>query len=316
MLFQGLSSSAALTVTRFTDVDRFCSTEVVGGARIIPLRLKAFSAARASLILPSCQLVLLQSFPRIMDAGLETSGAFAVVPMADNTEAVVNGVAIDSRSLMFLRGKDPGRIVEPHGNLYAIINFNSPMFGRGWPEAENRFHLFRAGSAAMADLSRTIFGLLRSASAVPAHLKIYGVARAMEESLISALDAAFAGVAPLSPAGKLSLHRYAQIVSKFDEVLTLSPAAVHYSEELAQCCGVSVRTLQTAIMTIRGMSIHHYLRHRRLWAVRQRLIVGGPGLTVKACALANGFWHLGEFAAAYRAAFAETAAETLARTHH
>ncbi|MGH6754657.1 MAG: hypothetical protein ACREDP_21080, partial [Bradyrhizobium sp.] len=117
MLFEGLSSSAALTVTHFTDIDRFCSTEVVGETRIIPLRLKAFSAAQASLVLPSCQLVLLQSFPRIMDAGLQTSGAFAVVPMADTVEAIVNGVAIDSSSLMFLRGKDPGRIVEPRGNL-------------------------------------------------------------------------------------------------------------------------------------------------------------------------------------------------------
>jgi AraC family ethanolamine operon transcriptional activator len=147
-------------------------------------------------------------------------------------------------------------------------------------------------------------------------MEAYGVARAMQESLISALDVAFAGVAPLSRAGQLSLNRYAQIVSTFDEILTLSPADVHYSEELARRCGVSVRTLQTAIMTIRGMSIHHYLRHRRLWTVRKRLMVGGPGLTVKACALANGFWHLGEFAAAYRAAFAETPAETLARTHH
>jgi AraC family ethanolamine operon transcriptional activator len=147
-------------------------------------------------------------------------------------------------------------------------------------------------------------------------MDVYGVGRAMQESLISSLDAAFAGVAPLARAGQLSLNRYAHIVGTLDEILTLSPAAVHYSEELAQRCGVSVRTLQTAIMTIRGMSIHHYLRHRRLWTVRKRLMVGGPGLTVKACALANGFWHLGEFAAAYRAAFAETAAETLARTHH
>lgn len=316
MLFEGLSSSAALTVTRFTDIDRFCSTEVVGGARIIPLRLKAFSAARASLVLPSCQLVLLQSFPRIMDAGLETSGAFAVVPMIGSNEAIVNGVAIDSRSLMFLRGRDTGRIVEPHGNLYVIVNFNAPMSGRGWPDVENRFHLFKAETAAMADLRRTILGLFRSVSALPARLDVYGVARAMEESLTSALDAVFAGVAPVSQAGQLSLHRYARIVTALDEVLTLNPAAVHYSEELAQHCGVSVRTLQTAIMTIRGMSLHHYLRHRRLWTVRQRLMVGGPGLTVKACALANGFWHLGEFAAAYRPAFAETAAETLARTQH
>ena len=42
------------------------------------------------------------------------------------------------------------------------------------------------------------------------------------------------------------------------------------------------------------MSLHRWLRLRRLWLVRQRLLAGTP--SVKAAALAFGFWHLGDFA--------------------
>jgi transcriptional regulator GlxA family with amidase domain len=35
---------------------------------------------------------------------------------------------------------------------------------------------------------------------------------------------------------------------------------------------------------------------------------------VKACALAFGFWHLGDFSASYRLQFGETPSQTLARS--
>jgi AraC family ethanolamine operon transcriptional activator len=60
------------------------------------------------------------------------------------------------------------------------------------------------------------------------------------------------------------------------------------------------------------MSLHRYLRLRRLWLVRQRLLAGAN--SVKATALAMGFWHLGDFSRSYRFTFGETPSETLART--
>jgi AraC family ethanolamine operon transcriptional activator len=58
------------------------------------------------------------------------------------------------------------------------------------------------------------------------------------------------------------------------------------------------------------MSLHRYLRLKRLWLVRQGLRAGDT--SVKACALAHGFWHLGEFSKSYRQHFGETPSETLA----
>jgi AraC family ethanolamine operon transcriptional activator len=72
--------------------------------------------------------------------------------------------------------------------------------------------------------------------------------------------------------------------------------------------------MHTAMLKIRGMSLHRYLRLRRLWAVRGQLLAGHKALQIKACALSNGFWHLGEFAALYAAQFGEAPSITLARS--
>ena len=70
------------------------------------------------------------------------------------------------------------------------------------------------------------------------------------------------------------------------------------------------------MQTVHGMSLHHYLRAKRLWAARKQLVSGSTGLTVKAAALASGFWHMGDFAKGYKTAFGETPSETLARARH
>lgn len=60
------------------------------------------------------------------------------------------------------------------------------------------------------------------------------------------------------------------------------------------------------------MSTHRYARLRRLWSLRQQLLHGSQPESIKAIALVNGFWHLGEFAALYRELFDETPLQTLA----
>ena len=84
-----------------------------------------------------------------------------------------------------------------------------------------------------------------------------------------------------------------------------------YSEELANRVGVSIRTLHNAVQRYRGMSLHQYLRFRRLWLVRQRLLAGSA--SVKVAALTFGFWHLGDFSRGYRSLFGELPSDTLAR---
>ena len=51
---------------------------------------------------------------------------------------------------------------------------------------------------------------------------------------------------------------------------------------------------------------------RRLWSVRQQLLRDTSSQSIKAVALVNGFWHMGEFTALYREMFGEAPHQTLA----
>jgi AraC family transcriptional regulator, ethanolamine operon transcriptional activator len=109
-----------------------------------------------------------------------------------------------------------------------------------------------------------------------------------------------------------SLGHYLSLVRRFDEFLASNAGRTLYSADVAKQLGVSVRTLHNAVVAIRGMSMHRYTRLRRLWSVRQQLVQGCQIESIKAIALMNGFWHLGEFTSLYRELFGEMPQQTLA----
>ena len=135
---------------------------------------------------------------------------------------------------------------------------------------------------------------------------------AIRESLLAAVDAVFADVIPTRWTSLANSSRQFKIFKTIEEVLSSSLAQPIYSEQLARQVGVSVRSMHDAVLRYRGMSLHRYLRLRRLWLVHRQLLAGTQ--SVKACALAFGFWHLGDFSASYRLQFGETPSQTLARS--
>ena len=111
-----------------------------------------------------------------------------------------------------------------------------------------------------------------------------------------------------------SFDKHRKLIAQLDEVAATFGNRPLYSEDLAAALNISVRTLQTATHAVHGVSLHHYLRLKRLWSTRIQLMSGFSGLSVKAAALGNGFWHLGDFSRGYRVAFGEMPSETLARS--
>jgi AraC family ethanolamine operon transcriptional activator len=122
----------------------------------------------------------------------------------------------------------------------------------------------------------------------------------------------FAEIVPTRWASLANSTRQWAVFRQIREVLEASLGRPIYSEELATQVGVSVRSMHDAILRYHGMSLHRYLRLRRLWLVRRQLIAGAE--SVKAIALAFGFWHLGDFSASYRLQFGETPSQTLAKS--
>lgn len=118
---------------------------------------------------------------------------------------------------------------------------------------------------------------------------------------------------PATPFDKLpSRERHTAIIAELDAMVRAqSPSRPLYSKELAEQIGTSVRTLNSASVSVVGMSLHSYLRLTRLTRVRLQLSTGA--FSVKAAALANGFWHLGDFSRVYCRAFGELPSQTRAR---
>jgi AraC family ethanolamine operon transcriptional activator len=81
--------------------------------------------------------------------------------------------------------------------------------------------------------------------------------------------------------------------------------------DLCRELGVSERTLLYAFQEVRGLSPMAYFRASRLNAVRQELKTAPDTANVHEIAQRWGFWHTGEFAAAYRRLFGELPSQTL-----
>jgi AraC family ethanolamine operon transcriptional activator len=145
-------------------------------------------------------------------------------------------------------------------------------------------------------------------------VEVSGIRAAMRESLLAAIDAAFADVVAARWASRANSVRQFKIFREMQAALSEEVGQPVYSGDLARQIGVSVRTMHDAVKRYTGMSLHRYLRQRRLWLVRKKLLSGMH--SVKACALAFGFWHLSDFSRIYRLQFGESPSETLARSHH
>lgn len=110
-----------------------------------------------------------------------------------------------------------------------------------------------------------------------------------------------------------SFDRYREIIAQVDELISGQPAAPLYSHDLARRIGTSVRSLQLAAQAIHGMSLHGYIRLKRLRFAHCQLKSGLPGQSVKAAALDSGFRHMGEFSSLYKSVFGEVPSVTLVR---
>ena len=315
-LLDQIVESSLVKISRSPDFDHFRSIERLGETKSIPLDCRGFAAGFAALRLKTCSVYLQRTFPRILQARYSTSGAFVVFPMDDTASVILNGVEGRAPALLMVKGSAVCEIVEPQANLIGIVNFDN-VSDRGWPAEVDSARLFTTQPARLEALQGTARGALALASQSPDLVAQPHVIESIEESLLQAVDLAMDAAMPSAEARRSSLSHYLALVRKFDEFLAANPGRTVYSADMARQFGVSVRTLHNAVVAVRGMSMHRYTRLRRLWNVRQQLVRGAAVQSIKALALVNGFWHMGEFTSLYRELFGETPQQTLlaARGH-
>jgi AraC family ethanolamine operon transcriptional activator len=307
-----LTASRILRIERFSDFDEFRANDILGLGVSTPLRPREVSLSRAILPLQDGLFVLQRAFPRRLEVDVGTDrGIGLTVPFS--FRSITNGREIDNSTVSVVRGKVPIDSIADDTNTYLMMRFNSDMRHRGWADYDSGLGFFRSHETAMARLRATIMSMFCLASDVSSPREFDALNRPIQETLLACLDDTLVPADGLI-ARRGSFDKHRKLVARLDEVAATFGSRPLYSEDLAAALGISVRTLQTATNAVHGVSLHHYLRLKRLWATRIQLMTAGAGVSVKAAALGNGFWHLGDFSRGYRQAFGEAPSETLARS--
>lgn len=309
-----LRPSSELQLRSFSEIDEFRPVELLARCRSIPLDVASFAPIRAVVRLPQCDIVVQRSFARLLDSEYQIPGSLLIVPLDGNVRASANGIALDSRSIVALRGNVDCRIVEPTPNQHAALIFSGSLRDRDWFSACDKLVTMSADGADLRVVRQVLLMILRIASTEPHLVKDHSFAQNLQEKLLLAIDDLFSR-SECSDFRHHAGNRATDIVRRVDEHVSTHPTTVMYSADLAAACGVSVRALHEAFKCVRGMSLHRYLRHRKAYSVRERLLKGGDGISVSGCARAHGFYHLSEFSRFYRNTFNETPSATLAHSN-
>nr|WP_229184297.1 AraC family transcriptional regulator [Bradyrhizobium oropedii] len=259
--------------------------------------------------MPGCELNYTQSFPRIVDAQLAPHATAVGFTMDDGVPMRFNGVERDRAVIVLGGGGAFYTSVEETPRQYASVIFTPEMVDRGWPNPGLHFSIHEISQRAQDRLREVVRQVLLVTSE-QVTIAEFATGASIKETLLAVIDNAFAEIVPAKWATRANTTRQFKVFNDARAILAGDVAHPIYSGELARQIGVSVRTLHDAILRYRGVSLHRYLKLRRLWLVRQQLLAGAP--SVKACALAYGFWHLSDFSRSYRSQFGEAPSETLA----
>lgn len=310
MPFTTLKQSAHLRTLRFSSPEEFLAIGLLEIER--QKILGPYSHLRAITALPGVVIMLERTSPRHLCAYMNTMGCVVIVPMVDSGIAVCNGQTWSSDKVGLLRGRAPFELTEQASNIFAVIRFSADMQNRGWDDADGRLHLKEISADKLLHVRLVIRNALRLTATPMSHLQFAGAAQTMREELIAALDQVLIShKIQRSTSGAFERHR--RLVSRLDELIDSRPTISFTSEELAQELGRSIRTLQTAVESIYGTSLHKHLRNRRLWSLRAELTRGLPHMTVSSAAYAKGFSHMSELSRVYKLTFGELPSETLLR---
>ncbi len=297
-------------IYRFTDLDQYRTAVRHLEVEFTPL-VRRISAEQIILNLPGCDINFAKSFPRVADGQLAPNCTAIGFSMDDGVPIRFNGEERDQSAIVIGSNGAAYTMVERAARQFTSIIFAQEIQDRGWPKAGPNWKVFETSAAAHHRLRELVRQVL-SVSATFDAREASDISSAMRESLLAGVDAAFAHLVDLTWAARANSVPHFKIYRNVQAVLSGNIGRPIYSEELARQIGVSVRTMHDAVQLYQGMSLHRYLRLRRLWLVRQGLLAGA--VSVKSCALAFGFWHLGDFARSYRLHFGEPPSAALVKS--
>lgn len=302
-------SRLALKTFRYSDVDEFRNAIRGLNFEFTPF-VRKISAKQTILSLPGCDVNLTHAFPRVVDAQLVENCTAIGFTMDDlNVPIRFNGSQRVRPVVVIGGGGAAYTTIEEVQRQIVSVVFRPEVKDRGWPQAALSFRIFETTAAGLNRLRSVVREVLAAASEPVDGSDVPLKGAAMKETLLGAVDEIFQSIVPVRWTLRPNDQRNFKVFQDIRSLLSDDLSQPIYSEEIARKLGLSVRTMHDVVRRYRGMSLHRYLRLRRLWLVRQRLLAGAD--SVKAVALVFGFWHLSDFSRSYRDQFGETPSQTL-----
>src|SRR4029077_7193374 len=147
-------------------------------------------------------------------------------------------------------------------------------------------------------------------------LSRFPVSEVLVESAQADRAPSISTVAPREPRAQEAGGSRRRLVQRAPGCLNSHAAEGVRIGELSRVAGVSERTLRKAFHTVHGLSPKQFDLRERLFGARRALCaVDATRKTVTTIACEFGFFELGRFSRAYKAAFGESPSQTIKTRH-
>src|SRR5262249_30499361 len=159
MNISSLTPSAALQTFRYNDLDLFRQAYRRVQVEFTPTCAR-ISAEQAILVLPDCEIYLLETFPRLIDAVVGNNSTFVSFTMNDSFPVRINGFEKDGPGMVLGLSGAGYKMIEYPASKFATIVFNREITNRGWPVSGNVLSLLAiaaGGQERMRDAVRAAF---------------------------------------------------------------------------------------------------------------------------------------------------------------
>lgn len=303
-------------VVQSTDIDQFAGAQPEWSLRYEQLSSGRFEGRLQHVQLPGVRLVFEQTSCALRQRGRLGDGHIGIaMPVALDGHATFNGQPLGTDSIMIGRSEDLDLCFPAGASMVAIV-VEATLLGTLWEHLygkplsswiEHQL-VVQARPAVAAELRRMHIEALANATTRPALLQdARTVVQLRDAILIEWLEAIPSRVGTEELASAEARKR---VVDRACELMLSRPEEPMTVLQVCDRIGASPRKLEYCFRHVLGISPARYLRAARLNGVRRELR-RQPGVAVQDVAARWGFWHMGEFAAAYRRQFGELPSHTV-----
>src|ERR1700761_5904487 len=153
-------AAATPQVFSFSDVDEFRNSVRGWEVDITPLS-KTIAARQTILRLSGCDLIVVRSFPRLLDMKLSPDCTVIAFAMDDGVPVKINGVEYERAAYIAVGNSGAAcSVVERSSRTFAFVVFTPEILDREWPVCKEQFLMIDSTEAVVRSLQQLVSEIL------------------------------------------------------------------------------------------------------------------------------------------------------------